>query len=243
MKLKKFKIKKKMNLSLKEYAVYTTISCHSNKNGVSRISREILAGLAGVKDLDVLSTYTRHLEEAGLLKKKYAFSKGKKLVEYHLVDPDNDYLVVTNNLFMGDPELIGFLVRLAELRYSFTSNIYYTNKELMEKIGIGRDKFYKLIKLAVKEGYVKKFTGGYSLDTETFPLCLSTKAKKQIDEIMQLEDTSRPKKTLLSYYDPENKIFSDRIVDIDGFLDYCLSGVPKKNKEKPKEFEKIDIKF
>lgn len=232
-----------MNLSLKEYAVYTTIACHSNKNGISRISRETLAGLAGVKDLDSLSKYTRHLEESGLLKKKYAFERGKRLVEYHLVDPDRDYLVVTNNLFMGNPELIGFLVRLAEFRYSFSANIYLSSSELMKKIGISKNTFYKLIKKAIEEKYVKRIEGGYALDTETFPLCMSAKAKQKINEIMQLDDNQRAKRVLLSEYDPQTKIFSDRIINVDWFLDYCLSGVPRKPKEKPKEFEEIDIKF
>ena len=257
MKTKWFVIKKFMKLTLRETAVYATISCYSDNKNISHISRDTLAFLTGLNDLDTLSRYTANLEKKGLIRKTYNHYKGKRLVEYEIIKPDTDYLYITNKLFSENTELIGFLIKLAEHRYYNTNQIYLSDKELAEKMDISRPTFKKYMKIALQSGSVIKTDDGYSLSEEVFPLFKrewnskpTAKQKKKIDEILnrteELEDVEdspiRVKKILLSYYDPKTNTFSGLKGSVDDFLDFCLSGVPKKSKN-PVEQPQIEYKF
>ncbi len=242
--MKKIKLKSKMDLSLKEYAVYATIALYANEKGISSISRDSLLNLTGLKTPDTITEYTNKFVELGLLEKEYFFTRGKKLVRYHLLIPNANYLWVTQKVFCGNTELTGFLIKLAEMRYSYSSHVYLTNVEIIKRMKISKNTFYKLIKLAIQGNYISKNEYGYVIDPETFPLCKSRQAKDKIENIMQMSPDSRERKTLLTYYDPFTGEFSSKIGDVDAFLDYCLSGVPKHNKQTFEEkIPKIDYKF
>lgn len=130
------------------------------------------------------------------------------------------------------------------MRYSYSSHVYLTNVEIIKRMKISKNTFYKLIKLAIQGNYISKNEYGYVIDPETFPLCKSRQAKDKIENIMQMSLDSRERKTLLTYYDPFTGEFSSKIGDVDAFLDYCLSGVPKHNKQTFEEkIPKIDYKF
>lgn len=90
--MKKIKLKSKMDLSLKEYAVYATIALYANDKGVSSISRDSLLNLTGLKTPDTITEYTNKFAKLGLLEKEHFFTRGKKLVRYHLLIPNANYL-------------------------------------------------------------------------------------------------------------------------------------------------------
>ena len=221
-----FKIKKNMGLTLKEMAVYGTISCYNDSNSISHISRLTLSHLSGVNDLDTISKYTNKFESLGLLNKVYISYKGKKLVEYKINTPDKEYYFVTNEIFRGNPELIGFLFKIAECKYNFNNEINLSNKEIASKMGISIPTFRKYIKLALKEGCITKIENGYKLSEEIFPIVskeyLSEDNKSILNEILSKNDPNSRlykqaiyfKENGLDLIPSANKVFEDML---DGF--------------------------
>lgn len=145
-------------------------------------------------------------------------------------------------MFCGNTELTGFLIKMAEMRYSYSSHVYLTNVEIIKRMKISKNTFYRLIKLAIQGNYVSKNEYGYVIDPETFPLCKSRQAKDKIENIMKMDPESRERKTLLTYYNPFTGEFSDKVGDVDAFLDYCLSGVPR-HREQNLEEKIPDIEY
>lgn len=234
-----------MKYSLKQYAVYSVLACYTDKSKVSHISREILAKLSGVKDLDTISKYTGMFERDGLISKQMKYSQtGKRLVEYKILEPTSGYTLCTNKLFSGNSELIGFLCLLAEVKNCHTNEIKMTASTLIKKLDIGRTAFYKYMKLAIQDGSVIKTDDGYILSEEIFPVTsgISQQARSKINSILMDNNGSRAKKTLLTYYNPNTDEFEGLKGSIEDFLDYCLAGVPKKAKKKPTK-EEIKVQF
>lgn len=128
------------------------------------------------------------------------------------------------------------------MRYSYSSHVYLTNVEIIKRMKISKNTFYRLIKLAIQGNYVSKNEYGYVIDPETFPLCKSRQAKDKIENIMKMDPESRERKTLLTYYNPFTGEFSDKVGDVDAFLDYCLSGVPR-HREQNLEEKIPDIEY
>lgn len=128
------------------------------------------------------------------------------------------------------------------MRYSYSSHVYLTNVEIIKRMKISKNTFYRLIKLAIQGNYVSKNEYGYVIDPETFPLCKSHQAKDKIENIMKMDPESRERKTLLTYYNPFTGEFSDKVGDVDAFLDYCLSGVPR-HREQNLEEKIPDIEY
>lgn len=106
--------------------------------------------------------------------------------------------------------------------------------------------------MLLENGILIDTENGYALNTDYFPIINkqttpTAKQKKKIDEILnrteEVKDSSiRVKKILLSYYDPKTNTFSGLKGSVDDFLDFCLSGVPKKSKN-PVEQPKINYVF
>lgn len=236
-----FKIKKNMEYSLREYAVYSVLACYTDKNKVSHISREILSKLSGVKDLDTISKYTSKFEKDNLIKKTYKFSDtGKRIVEYKILEPGKDYLLVSSELFSGNPDLIGFLCALSQYKIGNTNKIELSNKAIIEKLNISKPTFNKYLKIALKNGSVTKTENGYLLSSDIFPICEQTskpteKQKEKIDFILSQE--SKAKNILLSYYCPETNTFNGLKGSADDFINFLLAGCPKNSKQK----EEINI--
>lgn len=97
--------------------------------------------------------------------------------------------------------------------------------------------------MLLENGILIDTENGYALNTDYFPIINkqttpTAKQKKKIDEILNrteeledVEDSSiRVRKILLSYYDPKTNTFSGLKGSIDDFLNFCLSGIPKKSK-------------
>lgn len=234
MKSKVFKLKKNMKYSLKQSAVYSVLACYTDKNQISHITRETIAHLSGVSDLDTISKYTNQFQKDGLLIKETKYISGKKFVEYKILEPSKDYLLVTNKLFSGNSELIGFLCLLAEHKFGNTNLIKLSTSELIKKIGLGRTTFYKYLKIALKDGSVIKTENGYLLSSDIFPICEQTskpteKQKEKIDFILSQE--SKAKNILLSYYCPETNTFNGLKGSADDFINFLLAGCPKNSKQ------------
>lgn len=243
-----FKIKTDMKYSLKQYAVYAVLTCFTDKANVSHISRETISKLSGVKDLDTISKYTNMFEKDGLLRKQIKYSQtGKRLVEYIICEPTSGYTLCSNKLFSGNPDLIGFLCLLADLKNCHTNEIKLTASSIIRKLGIGRTAFYKYIKLALQDGSVTKTNDGYVLSEELFPITnsISHSVRCKINSVLMSSNESRAKRMLLTYYNPVTDEFDGLKGSVEDFLDFCISGVPRRQKERPKEanIEKINIKF
>ena len=89
---KSFVIRKSMNLSLKEELVYAVISCNSDENGESHISRKEISNITGIKKHDTITNHTNKLVEEGLITKTYKHVGGKKLVTYKLLSSKKDFM-------------------------------------------------------------------------------------------------------------------------------------------------------
>ena len=111
-----FKVQKNNKLTITDELIYALLSCYSNSEGVSDISRECLANKSGIKKLDTITAHTNKLEELGLIIKTYTYSGGKKLAHYKVINPQRDFMWVSNDITKYTPGLIGFLIKLAGLR-------------------------------------------------------------------------------------------------------------------------------
>ena len=89
---KAFKVLKNNELTITDELIYALLSCYSDCNGVSDISRQSLADKAGIKKLDTVTNHTNKLEELGLIKKTYTFLGGKKLAHYQVINPQYNFI-------------------------------------------------------------------------------------------------------------------------------------------------------
>lgn len=81
-----------MSLNLRDELIYAVISCFSDADGKSRITREKISQKTGIKKLDTITEHTNHLMEKGLIKKDYEFVEGKKYVIYTVIKKNHDYM-------------------------------------------------------------------------------------------------------------------------------------------------------
>lgn len=217
---------------------------------VSHITRGKLCELSGVKSVDVITKYTNKFQADGLLKKVDRHIKGKNLVEYHL-SPSREYIIIYNSLLQFG-ECTGLAIKMAKLRIRGTSEIRMSNNAIIKKLGLTKPTFLKYRNMLLENGILIDTENGYALNTDYFPIINkqttpTAQQKKKIDEILnrteEVKDSSiRVKKILLSYYDPKTNTFSGLKGSIDDFLDFCLSGIPKKSKN-PVEQPKINYVF
>ena len=87
-----FKVQKNNKLTITDELIYALLSCYSNSEGVSDISRECLAKKSGIKKLDTITTHTNKLEELGLISKSYTTHGGKKLAHYRIKNPQQNFM-------------------------------------------------------------------------------------------------------------------------------------------------------
>lgn len=250
-----FKIKKNMKLSLQEELIYSLISCFSNEKGISHISRQCLMDKSGIKKADTVTKHTNHLQELGLIEKTYEHKSGKKLVTYRVINPQKDFIWVSNSIFSGNPSLAAFLIRLAELKSPFSKSINISKNQLAKQLNVGKSTLYKYLDLAQKNSSILIQGDEIILSEEIFPtfekvskptpeqMKKINKILNRTEELEDVEDSSiRVKKILLSYYDPKTNTFSGLKGSVDDFLNFCLSGVPKKSKN-PVEQPNIQYQF
>lgn len=87
-----FKVLKDDQLTLADELIYSLLSCYSDKDGVSNISRQSLANKSGIKKLDTITAHTNKLEELGLISKSYTTHGGKKLAHYRIKSPQQNFM-------------------------------------------------------------------------------------------------------------------------------------------------------
>ena len=87
-----FKVLKNDQLTLADELIYSLLSCYSDKDGVSNISRQALANKSGIKKLDTITAHTNKLEKLGLISKSYTTHSGKKLAHYKITNPQQNFM-------------------------------------------------------------------------------------------------------------------------------------------------------
>ena len=241
-----FKIKKNMKLSLQEELVYSLISCYSDKNGISHISRQCLMDKSGIKKADTITKHTNRLQELGLIEKTYEHKSGKKLVTYKVINPQKDFIWVSNSIFSGNPSLTAFLIRLAELKSPFSKSITISKNQLAKQLNVGKSTLYKYLELAQKDSSISIQGDVITLSEEIFPTFEKT-VQPSPEQLVRLSEIARNKtsveaKILFNYYNKDTHIITGWNSSIDALIDFCLSGVPKKSKN-PVEQPKINYVF
>lgn len=245
MKIKKcFYIMKTQECSQTEELIYGIISKNSDATGKSRITREKLSKLSGISDLDAISDYTSKLQKKGLITKSAFYINGAKHITYFINKISEDFLWVANAVFDDGPELIGFLLKFAQLRYKNTNWIGLGNSKIIKEMHVGHSQFYTKIELLIKRGFVEKIDNGYILNEEYFPVTDNYVRPTAVEAILAMPDNATAKKIFLNYYNPDLGIFKNLKMSPSAFTDWCLSGCPGLKQKKTKEkIPEIDYKF
>ena len=207
-----FKIKKNMKLSLQEELVYSLISCYSDKNGISHISRQCLMDKSGIKKADTITKHTNRLQELGLIEKTYEHKSGKKLVTYKVINPQKDFIWVSNSIFSGNPSLTAFLIRLAELKSPFSKSITMSKNQLAKQLNVGKSTLYKYLELAQKDSSISIQGDVITLSEEIFPTFEKT-VQPSPEQLVRLSEiasnkTSVEAKILFNYYNKDTHIIT-----------------------------------
>lgn len=83
---------KNNELTITDELIYSLLSCYSDSEGISNISRQCLADKSGIKKLDTITKHTKKLEDLGLIQKTYTFHGGKKLAHYQVINPQRNFM-------------------------------------------------------------------------------------------------------------------------------------------------------
>ena len=232
---------KTQDCSQTEELIYGIISKNSDATGKSQITREKLSELSGISDLDAISDYTSKLEKKHLIRKSTSYINGIRRVTYYMNKTSEDFLWVASAVFDNGPELIGFLLKFAQLRYKNTNWIGLCNNQIIKEMHVGRNQFYMKIELLIERGFIEKTDNGYVLNSEFFPVFDNYVRPTAVEAILALPDSARSKKVFLSYYNPMTGIFKNLKMSPTAFTEWCLAGCPglkqKKTKEKIPEIE------
>lgn len=241
-----FKIKKNMKLSLQEELIYSLISCFSNEKGISHISRQCLMDKSGIKKADTITKHTNRLKELGLIEKTYEHKSGKKLVTYRVINPQKDFIWVSNSIFSGNPSLAAFLIRLAELKSPFSRSINISKNQLAKQLNVGKSTLYKYLNLAQKNSSISIQGDEIILSPNLFPTFEKSihPTKEQTLRLKEIANTpdSVEAKILSGYYNRQTNTVTGWHSSIDDLINFCLSGVPKKSKN-PVEQPNIQYQF
>lgn len=226
--------------SIREEYILALIEMNSDSK-VSHITRGKLCELSGVRSVDVITKYTNKFQADGYLQKVDRHIKGKNLVEYHL-SPSREYIIIYNSLLQFG-ECTGLAIKMAKLRLRGTSEIRMSNNAIIKKLGLTKPTFLKYRNMLLENGVLIDTEFGYALNPEYFPIIdaqttPSAKQKKKIDNILT-SNSERAKEVLLYYYDPKTNTFSGLKGSVDDFLNFCLSGVPKRGNK----VQQPDIKY
>lgn len=232
-------------LSLAEYLTYAFI-CSYSDGKVSHISRESLMDLTGIKKADTITKHTNKLEELGLLKKHYKYSdKGNKVVEYHIKQLEAGYICISNEiLHILKTNEIAFAIKLAALRLNGTNQILLSNNEIIKRLEIRKSSFYKYIDVLIQNNIVIKIQNGYIVNPEFFfTFKIKTKKAKELEATLigMIDNGSTYSKIFKNAYINNY----EGINNIEGFLEWCISGCPNtlKKKEEEKTYQKITFDF
>lgn len=229
-----FKVKKFMKLTLQEELIYSLISCYSDRFGVSHITRQCLMDKTGIKKADTITKHTNRLQELGLIKKTYEYIKGKKYAIYRVMNPQKEFIWVSNSIFKVNPMLAAFLIKLADLRLTDSNKIKISKNQIAKHLGIGKATLYKYLKLAELDSMLSFNEEEIILSSEYFPIFnkVSESTKNKINHLLESDKAFKGRKVFLDYY---KNNFANLKCSIDYFVDYCLAGCPSIKKENKQE--------
>lgn len=132
------------SLTLTAKAIYATIATKSDfRTGESRIKRETICNLLGLKDEEIITKYTNQLHQLGLITKRYLDKNHLKVV--YTVENLQKFSLLSRDVVkigLNDKQL-GLFVSLCSLRANGTDvNLPYLYKEC----NVAKRTFYKYIK-------------------------------------------------------------------------------------------------
>lgn len=239
-----FKLTMNQTLSLSEWLTYIFICLYSDGK-ISYITRDALMALTGIKKADSITRHTNKLVDKGLVTKSYVMINGKKRVIYNIINSDTDFMCVSNELasILKTTEL-AFAVRLASLRINGTNNILLSNNEIIKLLNISKTTFYRYIDILIKKNVIMKIANGYTVNSNLFFVfkIKSQRAKNlEADLIKMIDNDTKASKIFKKAYFNNY----DGIYNIEGFLEWCISGCPNtlKKKEEEKTYQKITFDF
>lgn len=132
------------SLTLTAKAIYVIIATKSDfKTGESRIKRETICNLLGLKDEEIITKYTNQLHQLGLITKRYLDKNHLKVV-YTVENLQKFSLLSRDVVKMGlNDKQLGLFVSLCSLRSNGTE---ITLPYLYKECNVAKRTFYKYIK-------------------------------------------------------------------------------------------------
>lgn len=209
-------------LKLTVRAVYIVIAAHTDfkDNKCSSLSREKIAQLVGIKDVDDISKYTKQLEEAGFIKKtiKWVGADDKRCI-YEVTVKDNYSLVKRSILKSGmTGKQIALFCTIASLRYKHSHRVKVSYK----KCGISQKTYDKYIVELLGLGAIK-FEGDYII-FKKYVKCEDYKTNEKLNEILNAGLDTSDRMYKMAVYAVEHP---QSIDNIDAYIDYVYSGVKR----------------
>ena len=120
---------------------------------------------------------------------------------------------LSNDLLKYSPEHIGFLIKLAALRWKDTDSIHMSNNEIIKAMNIGKSTFYRHIGKLLEDGMVTKIEDGYSLNKDIFLVPDYSekveKCKRILDDIADSNPDFKNGKRYRAFYEHYNTDFEN----------------------------------
>ena len=133
------------------------------------------------------------------------------------------------------PEEIGFLIKLAALRFKDTDSIHLSNDEIVNRMHVSKTTFYRLIRALLLDGIVTKTADGYSLSTEIFHIPEGNDKiqsfKAQLDEMAEKNPEFKKDKVYRTFYSHYNTDFRNLKMPKKDFPAALESGLFFRNRE------------
>lgn len=222
----------KLNLTAR--AVYIVIAAHSSydDNKCSCLSREKIAKMVGIKDLDDVTKYTNQLRDSGFLKKeiKWITPDDKRCI-YEITVKDN-YSLVKNDIVRSklNGKQIALFCTMASLRYQRSHRVKVT----YQTCGVAQKTFSKY-KKELAELKVIELDGEFVI-FKKYVKCEDYKTNNKLRDILENADKESRWYRMALYAVEHPK----SITNIDAYVDFIWSGVTRHS---DKEVEQINVSF
>lgn len=221
-------------LNLTARAVYCVIAAYASyaDQRCSCLSREKIASIVGIRNLDDVSRYTNALVEGGFLRKEIRWiGPDDKRCVYEITVTDN-YSLVKNDIVRSglSGKQIALFCTIASLRYQRSHRCRCTASQC----GVSKQTFKKYIADLVEEDVIE-----YDNDTAIFKkyvMCDDYNSDEKLKWILEnCDPTSRYYK--MAVYAVEHP---KSIVNVDAYVDYIWTGV---RRHSDTELRDSNIKF
>lgn len=105
----------------------------------------------------------------------------------------------------------------------------FSNNEIISKIGISKSTFYRNIEDLLKDGAVKKISGGYSISTLLFPIFNNNQKieefKAELDKMAQIDKDFKNDRVYKAFYYYYDKGFEGLRIPLKDFPNQLVSGI------------------